>query len=88
MSDVINLSMPDYFPQDEIDQQPVSYHGAMENLTKNFDGVEVELSISSRAGTFLTFRGLSFKDGYLCLSVDGDRINEVTHLILKGNSAL
>ena len=87
MSDVINLPMPDYFPQDEIDQQPVSYHGAMTPIEKSFDGVTVVYSFNSTTGCFLTFTGLKLADG-LCLSVDGDRINEVTHLILKGNSTL
>lgn len=87
MTDVINLPMPDYFPLEEIHKQPLSYHGVMTPIEKSFDGVTVTYSSNSRTGCFLTFRGLKLADG-LCLSVDGDRINEVTHFILKGNSAL
>lgn len=87
MCDDKTLKIPDYFPQEEIAKQPVSYNGLMEGLTKVFDGVEVTYSSSSRNGLFLTFRNLKTGDSMM-LSPDYEDANKVIHLILKGNSAL
>lgn len=87
MLDERGLSIPEYFPQDELDKLEMDYFGRVEPLIKEFDGVEVRYSSNTTTGCFLTFKGLKLADG-LCLSVDGDQINEITHLILKGNSIL
>lgn len=87
MSDKMGLSIPDYFPREELDKLEMSFSGQVEPITKTFEGVEVEYSSSSRNGLYLTFRNL--KNGHsIILSPDYEDANFVIHLIIKGNSTL
>ena len=79
------MTIPTYFSMEEINNQEWSYNGVMAPLKKKFDGITIELRMTSSTGPFLEFTGLSTKGGWLLMDVDFEVVNEVIHLIMLGN---